>query len=63
MMSKVIMETFRKSKTDDDKNVKTGASTHTSLRPTTAPSWEELVTVNFEEKSAADEGSFSSILL
>ncbi|XP_071130011.1 coiled-coil domain-containing protein 33-like isoform X3 [Mytilus edulis] len=44
-----------KSKTDDDKNVKTGASTHTSLRPTTAPSWEELVTVNFEEKSAADE--------
>lgn len=57
------METFRKSKTDDDKNVKTGASTHTSLRPTTAPSWEELVTVNFEEKSAADEGSFSSILL
>ncbi|CAG2198416.1 unnamed protein product [Mytilus edulis] len=44
-----------KSKTDDDTNVKTGAATHTSLRPTTAPSWEELVTVNFEEKSAADE--------
>jgi hypothetical protein len=48
---------FRKSKTADDKNLKIGSTTHTSLRRTNAPSWEELVDFKFGEKTASDDGT------
>ena len=42
---------YRKTKKDADLDKKTGIVTHVSQRPTHSPSWEEMVTLNLNEKS------------
>ncbi|XP_060578931.1 coiled-coil domain-containing protein 33-like isoform X2 [Ruditapes philippinarum] len=44
-----------KTKKLEDNNTKSDAVTHTSVRPTHAPSWEEMVTLNINQKTAEDE--------
>ncbi|XP_045214999.2 coiled-coil domain-containing protein 33-like isoform X2 [Mercenaria mercenaria] len=44
-----------KTKKLEDSNKKSSAVTHASVRPTHSPSWEEMVTLNLDEKTAEDE--------
>lgn len=41
----------RKKKSDEDQ---TGAVTHASLRPTSSPSWEEMITTTMDSSEARD---------
>ena len=48
---------FRKTQKLEDNNTKSDAVTHASVRPTHAPSWEEMVTLGVDAKTAEDESN------
>lgn len=53
----IIIKTvlFSKTKLQEDGSKKSTAVTHASIRPTHSPSWEEMVTLNIDEKTAEDQ--------
>ena len=46
------MFVYRKKKSDDNQQ---GAVTHTSLRPTSSPSWEEMISTSMDSTKAGDD--------
>ena len=45
----------RKTKPEDEKKVKVQSRTHCTIHPTHAPAWEEMITMELDEKKAPDE--------
>lgn len=51
---------FRKKKSDTNQK---GSVTHTSLRPTSSPSWEEMISTSMDASKAGDECMYCMITL
>lgn len=57
MLNLLVMLLCRKTKSMEDGNKKSHVVTHASVRPTHVPTWEEMLTLNLDEKTAEDESN------